>query len=139
MYLDVSNTINSIPKKGLSSFALNELELVQNRLTTSILYLTAFRSACRIQTLKKNADGTYSDTERQKAILMFNEAFTAFEAYMAMHVRKMPDRGCEGTLINLWHGPIYGLRLLRERIAGVPMDTPLMQGAFDGPPLPIRM
>jgi hypothetical protein len=139
MYIDVANTMNSIRKTGLSEFSLSELELVQNRLSTSILYITAFRSACKIQSLKKNTDGTYLETERKRATPIFNEAFSAFEEYIAMHVKKMPDRGCEGTLINIWHGPMYGLKLFRERITGVPMDAPLMQGAFDGPPLPILM
>lgn len=138
MYENVSTSINKVQNKGLSTFALNELGLLQNRVSTSILYIKAFRSACRIQALKKNSDGTYSQEEKQKAIYLFNESFKSFEKYMSEHVKNMPDRGSEGTLINLWHGPIHGLKLLRQRITGVSEDAPLqLQETLDGPPLPI--
>ena len=52
----------------------------------------------------------------------------------------MPDRGCEGTLINLWHGPVYGVKVLRARVAGIPLDVPAQQTtATDAPPLPILL
>jgi hypothetical protein len=67
-----------------------------------------------------------------------DEALQEYERYMRIHARQMPDRGCEGTLINLWHGPVYGLKVLRQRMAGVPMDVPPQRGeGKDGPPLPI--
>jgi hypothetical protein len=52
----------------------------------------------------------------------------------------MRDRGCEGTLINLWHGPVYGLKVWRQKLTGIPITDPLVEGKNgEGPPLPIRI
>jgi hypothetical protein len=53
-------------------------------------------------------------------------------------VELMPDRGCEGTLINFWHAPIYGLKVIRYKYAGIPIDAdPVIENRKDAPPLPI--
>lgn len=114
------------------------LAFLENRLLTSELYLSAFGTACEVQTLRKDSAGTYPETEKQKAAVSLDRSLRIYERYMEAHVSMMPDRGCEGTLINLWHGPMYGVRILRERIAGIPMGMPPKEDAStDAPPLPI--
>ena len=69
-----------------------------------------------------------------------NLALMKYDQYMELHAKKMLDRGTEGTLISLWHGPIYGLKVLRKNIGGVDMDAPVKpEKATDAPPLPILM
>ena len=73
-----------------------------------------------------------------RATSICNEALLLFEKYMEMHTKMMPDRGTEGTLINLWHGPMYGLKVLRKTIGNIPMDAPIKEEkSSDAPPLPI--
>jgi hypothetical protein len=116
----------------------SHISLLENRLLTSHLYLSAFEAACEVQALGRSADGAYPASERQKAALALDRSLRMYERYMEAHVRMMPDRGCEGTLINLWHGPMYGVKVLRERIAGIPLDMPPKESAStDAPPLPI--
>jgi hypothetical protein len=71
---------------------------------------------------------------------MLDRSLRLYDRYLEAHGKTMPDRGCEGTLINLWHGPMYGVKVLREKIAGIPMDVPAQKtSATDAPPLPILM
>jgi len=50
----------------------------------------------------------------------------------------MPDRGCEGTLISIYHSPLRGLKILRELNGGVSMEEKInTDSPVDAPPLPL--
>ena len=112
--------------------------LLRNRIKTSITYLRAFETACLLQEIRKQEDGKYALKDQERAKEIIRQSFGILEQYMAEHAALLPDRGSEGTLINLWHGPVYGLKVLRERYTGIPVDAPLSAGQpSEGPPLPI--
>jgi hypothetical protein len=52
---------------------------------------------------------------------------------MALYAEAMPDRGCEGTLISVYHVPPAVLKRIRQDYAGIPSDQP-----HDEPPSPIE-
>lgn len=57
---------------------------------------------------------------------------------MAWHAEMMPDRGCEGTLISIYHSPVKGLKILRERNGGAKMEEKFsLDSPVDAPHLPI--
>lgn len=134
--IDVHEMTKPLP----AGYGRTQLSLLENRLLTSHLYLSAFDAACGIQSLAKDNGNAYTKESKEAAGLMLDHSLRLYERYMEAHGKSMPDRGCEGTLINLWHGPMYGVKVLRERIAGIPMDVPAQKtSATDAPPLPILM
>ena len=138
MYDSVGRSLEEIRKSVSNPAGRSYLDFLSNRIGTSSLYLKAFSAGAAIQTIEKDASGTYSASAAAKASSICNQALSIFEKYMEMHTRMMPDRGTEGTLINLWHGPMYGLKVLRKTIGNIPMDAPIKEEkSSDAPPLPI--
>lgn len=135
-YDSVRSTIAALIPTTSDPEGRRQLGFLENRLSTSISYLNAFRIAGTMRDIRvSNGD---SAAYRRQLAAVCDEALQEYERYMRIHAQRMPDRGCEGTLINLWHGPVYGLKVLRQRMAGVPMDVPPQRGeGKDGPPLPI--
>lgn len=136
-------SIHALLNKEDSNFQRNASpiqELLRNRINASITYLGSFEMACRLQEIKKQQDGSYARADQERANDIIRQSFQLMELYMAEHAALLPDRGSEGTLINLWHGPIYGLKVLRQRYTSIPVDAPLGAGQpAEGPPLPIKM
>ena len=140
MFDSTATTVEALEKNTLAPSGKQHLAFLGNRLRASVSYLSAFRIATGIQLIPKNGAGGYDEAESKKAAEICNNALLEYERYITLHTRMMPDRGCEGTLINLWHGPMYGVRVLRERIGKIPMDTPVKaEKSTDAPPLPILM
>jgi hypothetical protein len=139
-YDSIHNSLKELMKKATSEVAMIELSLLINRVEASLAYNEAFDWACRVQELKKDDKGFYPEVEKVKAANFFTNSLNAYYRYMDIHSKIMPDRGTEGTLINLWHGPIYGLKVLRERITGIPVNQPFSpEKQGEGPPLPILL
>ncbi|NDC77080.1 MAG: hypothetical protein EBZ67_04290 [Chitinophagia bacterium] len=135
-YDSVRQSIRLLQAETKYSEGKQRLAFLENRLSTSISYLNTFRIAGRLRELK--VSDSDSAAYRRQVTAICDEALQEFERYMRIHAGMLPDRGCEGTLINLWHGPVYGLKVLRQRLAAVPMDMPPQRGeGKDGPPLPI--
>ena len=138
-YDTVYSLLDQIYNKTTSKSAKDEIRFLQNRVESSIHYINAFTAGCGIQDLIASKADTSLIETKQKALKIFSSAYTEFNRYMETHTRQMPDRGCEGTLINLWHGPVYGLKVWRQKLTGIPITDPLVEGKNgEGPPLPIR-
>jgi hypothetical protein len=138
MYDSVGKTLEKIRQPVTTKAGQDYIEFLYNRVNTSVRYLKAFSVGAQIQEIQKDSAGTYSMMNAGKATYICNRALSLFEEYMQLHTTMMPDRGSEGTLINLWHGPMYGLKVLRQKIGGIPMDAPFKEEkSTDAPPLPI--
>ncbi len=138
MYDSVGASLEEIKKYTSNTAGKTYLDFLCNRIGTSSLYLKAFSAGAAIQTIEKDGSGKYAASAPAKATNICNQSLLLFEKYMEMHARMMPDRGTEGTLINLWHGPMYGLKVLRKTIGNIPMDAPVKEEkSSDAPPLPI--
>ena len=138
MYDTVGASLEEIKKSVSNPAGRSYLDFLCNRIATSALYLKAFSAGAAIQTIEKDGSGKYSGAAAERATSICNEALTLFGTYMKLHTKMMPDRGTEGTLINLWHGPMYGLKVLRKTIGNIPMDAPIKEEkSSDAPPLPI--
>jgi hypothetical protein len=57
---------------------------------------------------------------------------------MGLHAEAMPDRGCEGTLISVYHVPTAVLKRIRQDYANIPSDQPHSDVGHDEPPSPIE-
>lgn len=112
------------------------LSFLCNRLLCSVLYLDAFHEAVGIQQASK-AGKPGSEEEKAYVREVCDRALLIFDQYMEKHAEMLVDRGCEGTLVSVWNAPVRGLKICRERMGGVPMDSPSSLDAVDAPPLPI--
>lgn len=104
----------------------------------STLYMNAFKDATAIRSIHKEADGSISAAEQKRAVEICNHALLGFERYMRTYANLLPDRGGEDTVMSIWFSPMRGLRELRSRWGGTPLDEPAQSSQpLDEPPLPI--
>lgn len=121
-----------------TSPAYDYLAFMGNRVLCSVIYMDAFLEAAEIRTIRKEADGSVSESEKLRAQEICNRALLLFDQYMETHAQMMPDRGCEGTLVSIWNAPIRGLKVYRSQLGGVaPEELPHSDTPVDAPPLPI--
>ncbi|MFN6375346.1 MAG: hypothetical protein ACK4YD_09275 [Chitinophagia bacterium] len=138
-YDTVQTSFSKIAQTVKNTYSKAEIDFLNNRVLASIHYINAFHAGCEIQELITSKADTSKPEIKEKALQIFRTAYSAYVRYMETHTQYMPDRGCEGTLINLWHGPIYGLKVWRNKLTGIPLTDPLDNGKDgEGPPLPIR-
>ena len=138
LYSQVNYNLKKAMYNVGSTSGSNYLTFLLNRSEASKLYLDAFEKGIQVQNIKQDSVGKFSPTQQLNASVICNDALTIFNKYLQKHVELMPDRGCEGTLINFWHAPIYGLKVIRYKYAGIPIDAdPVIDNRKDAPPLPI--
>jgi len=138
LYDQVNGELNKAISSVESGEGANYLKFLLNRSIASKLYLDAFEKGIQIQMIKSDSSGKFSPSQQDSASVICNNALDIFNKYLQKHVEFMPDRGCEGTLINIWHAPIYGLKVIRNKYAGIPLDAdPIIDNRKDAPPLPI--
>ena len=114
------------------------LRLLDNRLRCSILYFRAFLKTSDLQQFDADLKNGLNEVQKKQYVDICNQALLIFDQYMALHAEMMPDRGCEGTLISIYHSPVKGLKILRERNGGVKMAEKVStESPVDAPPLPI--
>lgn len=139
MYSEAGEILGSLLKKTNTPAGKQYLSFLENRVLASVIYLDAFGKAAEIQTIKKDSTGNLLEPEQKRAVLICNQALQLFDSYLLKHTEMMPDRGCEGTLINFWDAPVYGLKVLRYNYGKVPIDGgPVIENSKDSPPLPIK-
>ncbi|MEI6585890.1 MAG: hypothetical protein WCL56_07380 [Sediminibacterium sp.] len=138
MYANVNYILAKLLAENKLLAGKNYLQFLVNRISTSRIYLQAFLAGTGIQKIKKDPLANLTDQEKNKAVNICNQALLLFDEYLKLHVKMMPDRGSEGTLINMWHAPIYGLKVLRNKYGAIPLDVlPVLDKEIDAPPLPI--
>lgn len=138
MYMQAGEMFSELLTGTECQSARDYLSFLGNRTLASVIYLKAFSEAAELRTIKTQPDGTIDEAEKQRAIEICNHALMVFDQYMQTHAQQMPDRGSEGTLVSVWNAPIRGLKVLRSRMGGVPMDEVAHSDTpIDAPPLPI--
>ena len=118
LYSQVNYNLKKAMYNVGSTSGSNYLTFLLNRSEASKLYLDAFEKGIQVQNIKQDSVGKFSSAQQLSASVICNDALSIFNKYLQKHVELMPDRGCEGTLINFWHAPIYGLKVIRNKYAG---------------------
>ena len=138
MYGEVGDIVEGILQQTTKVEGKDFLSFLSNRVQASFIYLDAFEKATEIQMIKRDDTGNISEPEQRRAADICNQALLIFDKYMNLHSQMMPDRGCEGTLINMYYAPIYGLKVLRNKFGNIPIDAEsIIENSKDAPPLPI--
>lgn len=105
---------------------------------SSTVYLEAFRHASALEPFTRSTHGSLSEQDRAAAASLCNRSLRLFDRYMELYASLMPDRGSLGTVVSVWFAPVHGLKVLRNRLTGIPLErqAPVAESA-DEPPLPI--
>ncbi|ANE49727.1 hypothetical protein [Flavisolibacter tropicus] len=129
LYGEARQELGKCAAGNKTPYAQQTVAFLDNRLRATIIYLQAFRKANELK-----EPGISND--QYNAIS--NDVLALFEECMKVYAEMMPDRGCEGTLINLYLSPVQGIKISRQKKTGVPLDEPLKPGThFDAPAPPI--
>lgn len=109
---------------------------LENKTAATVIYLKAFRVATQIRTINEQ---NMTAKDKQRVVDICNEALTVFEEYIDKYAELLPDRGSEGVIVSVWNSPMYGLKLIRQNLGGVPLeDSWHNDNPVDSPPLPIH-
>lgn len=112
-----------------SSVANNTIRFLDNRLRATIIYLEAFRKANELRE---------KDISNEKYNEISNDVLAIFDECLKAYAEMMPDRGCQGTLINMYLSPVRAIKISRQKKTGVPLDEPLKPSShYDAPAPPI--
>lgn len=135
-YEAVKASLETLVQTAVSNSGKEMVALLENRVDATILYLKAFKVATGIRTVDESK---MAAEDKAKVIEVCNNALDAFEQYIEKYAEVLPDRGSEGVMVSVWNAPMYGLKLIRERLAGVPLeDSWHNEAPVDSPPLPIH-
>ena len=138
LYQSVRDKIGECLRLTQVASARSYLEFLHNRLECSRLYLDAMASGCELQQYKDLAPGEMSPEQRANAVALCDRALSTMSQYMRLHAEQMPDRGCEGTLISVYHTPPAVLKRLRTEYSVADKVSCSEEVSFDEPPLPIQ-
>jgi hypothetical protein len=110
-------------------YARNTIQFLENRLRATIIYHQAF--------LKQNElNATGITNEKYEEIC--GEVLSIYDECMKVYAEMMPDRGCEGTLINMYLSPIRAVKISQQQKTGIPFDEPMKNNFhYDAPAAPI--
>lgn len=115
---------------------LSLLSLMDNRIRTTIIYIKAFEKARELKQF--DTSNPLSEEDKSEYVRICNESMALFDQYIKVYAEINADRGCAGQLISMWHGPLKGVKVYRERNGGIPFDEEIPpETAVDEPPLPI--
>ncbi len=114
------------------------LLFLDNRVRCTMLYLRAMAKGSELQRFKNLEPDQLSASHKGELTQICDAALSLLEQYMELHAEAMPDRGCQGTLISLYHTPPAVLKRIRQDYAGIPSDQPPAVQGHDEPPSPIE-
>ena len=113
------------------------LDFLANRISCTLLHLRAFLKMTELQPLfagKNPKPLTVED--RQRIGLLASEALALETKYMKLHAQMILDRGCEGTLMSYYHGPVHLLKQIMKTYAGQGDAAGSARKTPDAPPAP---
>jgi hypothetical protein len=125
-------------KQTASAAGRQFLGFLDNRVRCTMLYLKAMAKGSELQAFKDLKPEQFTDAQKATLVQICDQAIGILEQYMALHAEAMPDRGCQGTLISVYHTPPAVLKRIREEYAGIPSDQPHDGSGHDEPPSPIE-
>lgn len=138
LYQSVRDEIRKCAAATEAAAGQSYLRFLDNRLGCSIAYLDAMAAGSELQTFREVKPEQMTPAQRTEAADMCNRALALLDRYMQEHAAQMVDRGCEGTLISLYHTPPAVLKRLRMEYGGITADVPVSSEGIDQPPLPIQ-
>lgn len=116
------------------------LSFLINRLDATVIYSRAMELMATLQVIcrrgRKPEDLSPAEVARVREVC--DAALLICEEYMEMYCRMMPDRGCEGTLVDFYGTFPAEIKRVRFEYTGVPIDdAPIRHTIGDAPHVPV--
>lgn len=124
-------------KKTSLPEGIGRLRLLLNRCACSIEHLKAIRELNKIAGMTDDSHPeALSDQQRQEVQELARRAMEFSRSYQRLHIREMPDRGCEGTIASYCETiPVYIDHVLQYFAVGETVCTH-RPPSLDDPPAP---
>ncbi len=134
-YKEVLNQLKICSDETSTPTGHSLLAFLDNRIRTTIIYIKAFEKARELKQF--DTSKSLQNDDKQEYVRICNETLALFEQYIHLYAQINADRGCPGNLVSLWHGPVKGMKIYREKYGGIPFDEEVPpETAIDEPPLP---
>lgn len=92
--------LNSTENKA----GIQYLEFIINRIECTLLHLETVKIMTRLQGICGNLEpDSLDEVQRYEIKNIIRKAIQFTEKYMCCHLKRMPDRSCQGTLISYYH------------------------------------
>lgn len=130
LYESARKELSKCSHGNANAYAKNTVQFLDNRLRTTIIYYQAF--------IKQNELKTPDLTVKRYSEIC-NEVLSMFDVCLKTYSEMMPDRGCEGTLLDLYICPVRAVKISRQKKTGIPIGEPAdtTNIHFDAPGVPI--
>lgn len=138
LFKQAHSLLGQCAKQKASEVGRKFLSFLDNRVRCTMVYLKAMAKGSELQAFKGLKPDELTEEQKRELVKICDKAIAQLEQYMALHAEAMPDRGCEGTLISLYHTPPAVLKRIRQDYAGIPSDQPSADTGHDEPPSPIE-
>lgn len=136
VYQKVLDQLKTCSNETSSSTGHSLLALLDNRIRTTIIYISAFEKARELKQF--NTKNPLNKKDKTEYVRICNETIALFDQYINLYAQINADRGCAGNLVSFWHGPMNGIKVYREKHGGIPINEEIpLETAIDAPPLPI--
>ena len=136
-YLKVGEKLTHLYDNATAQAAKDYLSLLGNRVLCSKLYLDCVCQGMALADVPREKDGTVAPENKKMVNEICEKTIAGYERMLRIYAQQMPDRGCLGTVVSIWNGPVYGMMLLNHHLGGAPLDVPVSNEVpLDAPPLP---
>jgi hypothetical protein len=113
------------------------LEFLDNRIGCTLLHLRAFQTLTAVQPLFAGKPARpLTAAERERVGAAAGQALALETEYMKLHARMILDRGCEGTLVSYYAGPVQLLKRILSDCGGAVAPAGPAAKTLDAPPAP---
>ena len=138
LFEQAHNLLAQCAKSTESEAGREFVRFLDNRVRCTMVYLKAMAKGSELQAFKGLKPDQLNDKQKGELVEICDNAIAQLEQYMTLHAEALPDRGCEGTLLSLYHTPLAVLKRIRQDYAGIPSDQPPAPQGHDEPPSPIE-
>ena len=136
-FLKVGEMLTDLYDKAGTEAAKEYLGLLGNRVLCSKLYLDCIHNGTALSSVPRQKDGSVSPANQKKINRICEKSIAGYERMLRIYSQQMPDRGCLGTIVSIWNGPVFGMMTQNHRLGGAALDAPVSnEVSLDAPPLP---
>lgn len=136
-FLKVGEMLTNLYNNAQTEAAKEYLGLLGNRVLCSKLYLDCIHNGLALRNVPRQKDGSVSPVDQKKVNEICEKSIAGYERMLRIYAQQMPDRGCLGTIVSIWNGPVFGMMTQNHRLGGAALDAPIRnEVSLDAPPLP---
>ena len=137
MYQEVIDILTQCLENTRTTAGINQLRFLINRMECSILQIKCIENLTDLcDKLDDHNQQKISNQEKEYVLYQCSKALDLSKQYLEMHMKYLPDRGCEGTAVSYYATiPVYIDHIRQYFVYGEEV-CPHQPEAFDQPPAP---